>query len=67
MFEGGDSSVIILMVALSESASGSRMTMVYTESAEADLGAGEAVELILVFGGRERLSRAAGMLPGGGS
>lgn len=43
------------------SASGSLMRIVYTESADADFGAGEVVVLILVLGGRERLSLAAGM------
>lgn len=57
--------MIILIVGLSVSASGSLIRMVYTESADADLGAGEVVALIRVFGGRERLSRAAGMLEGG--
>lgn len=65
MLEGGDSSVIILIVGLSVSASGSLIKIVYTESADADFGAGEVVALILVFGGKERLSRAAGMLEGG--
>lgn len=63
--EGGDSSVIILIVGLSVSASGSLIRIVYTESADADLGAGEVVALILVLGGNERLSRACGMLEGG--
>lgn len=62
---GGDSSVIILIVGRSVSASGSLIRIVYTESADADLGAGEVVALILVLGGSERLSRAAGMLEGG--
>ena len=53
------------MLGLSVSASDSRMRIVYTESAEADFGAGDAVVLILVLGGSDRLSRAAGK--GGGS
>lgn len=57
--------MIILMVARSVSASGSFMTIVYTESAEADFGAGELLAFIRVFGGSERLSLAAGMTDGG--
>lgn len=44
----------------SRSAPGSLISMVYTESADADFGVGDVVAFILALAGKERLSLAAG-------